>query len=65
MERANSVPAQFFLVLFPAAVGCLLGSLVIDPGFATEAFVISILTVAPTPSAAGASLVRSAPRRRN
>jgi anaerobic dimethyl sulfoxide reductase subunit C (anchor subunit) len=54
MEKANSVPAQVFLVLFPAAVGCLLGSLVIDPGFATGAFVISALTVAAAFALAGA-----------
>jgi len=54
MDRAPNVPAQVFLVLFPAAVGCLLGSLVIDPGFATGAFVISALTVAVVFALAGA-----------
>ena len=54
MERANNVPAQVFLVLFPAALGCLLGSLVIDPGFATGAFAISALTIAAVFALAGA-----------
>jgi DMSO reductase anchor subunit len=54
MERNPSRAAWPFLVLFPAAVGCLLGSLVIDPGFATEAFVISVLTVAVVFALAGA-----------
>jgi DMSO reductase anchor subunit len=54
MDRAPNVPAQVFLVLFPGAVGCLLGSLVIDPSFATGAFVTSALTVAVVFALAGA-----------
>jgi DMSO reductase anchor subunit len=54
MDRAPNVPAQVFLVLFAAAVGCLLGSLVIDPGFAAGAFVTAALTVAAVFTLAGA-----------
>lgn len=46
MDRAQDRPAQISLVLLPAAVGCLLGGLVIDPGFAARAFVLSTVTVA-------------------
>lgn len=46
MDRAPNVRAQVFLVLFPAAAGCLLGTLVIDPGFAQRTFAIAALTVA-------------------
>ncbi|MCL5734436.1 MAG: dimethyl sulfoxide reductase anchor subunit [Actinobacteria bacterium] len=44
-DRAPNVRTQVFLVLFPAAVGCLLGTLVIDPGFVQRSFGISALTV--------------------
>jgi DMSO reductase anchor subunit len=53
-DRAPNVPAQVFLVLFPAAVGCLLGSLVIDSTFATGAFSIAALTAAVVFAVAGA-----------
>jgi len=54
MDRAPNVPAQVFLVLFPAAVGCLLGSLVIDSGFAAGRFAIAALTAAVVFAVAGA-----------
>lgn len=54
MERVPNVRAQVFLVLFPAAVGCLLGSLVIDSTFATRAFAMAALTVAVVFAVAGA-----------
>lgn len=46
MDRAPNIRALVFLTLLPAAVGCLLGSLVMDPGFRTGAFAIAALTVA-------------------
>jgi DMSO reductase anchor subunit len=45
-DRRSNWSAEAFLVLFPAAVGCLLGSLVIDPGFAAAGFVIAAVAVA-------------------
>ena len=45
-DRRSNWSAQVFLVLFPAAVGCLLGSLVVDPHFAAGPFAIAALTVA-------------------
>ena len=30
MDRSSNWPAQIFLVLFPAAVGCVLGGLILD-----------------------------------
>lgn len=46
MDRPANVRAQVFLVLFPAAVGCLLGSLVIDAALAVTGFGVAALTVA-------------------
>lgn len=54
MERNPSRAAQTFLVLFPTAVGCLLGTLVVDPGFTVGAFVTSALSVGVVFSMAGA-----------
>jgi DMSO reductase anchor subunit len=45
MDRPSNVGAQVFLVVFPAAVGSLTGSLVIDPGFAVRGFTVAALTV--------------------
>ncbi len=46
MQRSPNWPAQAFLVLFPAAVGCLLGGLILDPSGTTGGFVIATMTVA-------------------
>ena len=54
MDRAPNFPAQVFLVLFPAAVGCLLGSLVIGSTLAAGGFGTSVLTVAVVLAVAGA-----------
>jgi DMSO reductase anchor subunit len=47
--------AQIFLVLFPAAVGCRLGGLLLDPGGETGAFVIACTSVALILAVAGAA----------
>ncbi len=46
MERKPNWAAQTFLILHPAAVGCLLGALILDPGGETRVFVIACVTVA-------------------
>ena len=46
MDRQANRPAQWFLVLCPAAVGCLLGGLILDGGSSISAFGISVTTVA-------------------
>lgn len=52
-DRPANPPAQVFLVLFPGAVGCLLGSLVADPGFKAGFFAFCGLTVAVVLAVAG------------
>jgi DMSO reductase anchor subunit len=46
MQRSPNWPAQAFLVLFPGAVGCLLGGLILDSSGAQGGFVIATMTVA-------------------
>jgi len=46
MERKANLGAQVFLVLFPAAVGCVLGSLVLDAGSGAGNFSVTCLSVA-------------------
>lgn len=46
MQRIPNWPAQTFLVLFPAAVGCLLGGLILDSSGTNGGFVIATMTVA-------------------
>jgi DMSO reductase anchor subunit len=46
VDRAKNVGSQVLLVLFPTSVGCLLGSLVIDSGFAARGFDAAVSTVA-------------------
>jgi DMSO reductase anchor subunit len=55
MERNPNWAAQVFLVLFPAAVGCCLGALLLDPSGQIEGFVITCMTVALVFAAAGAA----------
>ena len=45
MEKAPNWAAQVFLVLLPAAVGCLLGSLILDPSGGIRGFVIACATI--------------------
>ena len=46
MDRQANRPAQWFLVLCPAAVGCVLGGLVLDGSGSIPAFWINVTTVA-------------------
>jgi DMSO reductase anchor subunit len=46
MQRKPNWAAQFFLVLCPAAVGCLLGSLILDADGGIRSFVVICITVA-------------------
>ncbi len=46
MDSAANARAQVFLVMLPAAVGCLLGSLVLDSRFSVRGFAIAATTVA-------------------
>jgi DMSO reductase anchor subunit len=46
MDRDLNWGGQAFLALLPAAAGCLLGSVVIDPAYGTRAFVIACVTIA-------------------
>ena len=46
MDRQPNRPAQWFLVLCPAAVGCVLGGLILNRAGGISAFGISITTVA-------------------
>ena len=55
MERNLNWAAQLFLVLFPAAVGCLLGSLILDPQGGIRFFVTSCATVALVFAVVGAA----------
>ena len=55
MDGKPNWAAQIFLVLFPAAVGCCLGALLLDPAGETGAFVIACTTVALVFAVAGAA----------
>ncbi len=55
MERNPNWAAQPFLVLLPAAVGCLLGGLVLDRSGGDRPFVIACLTVALVFAGVGAA----------
>jgi DMSO reductase anchor subunit len=55
MDGRPNWAAQFFLVLFPAAVGCLLGGLLLDSGGETGVFVIACTTVALVLAVVGAA----------
>ena len=56
MQRTPNWSAQVFLSLVPASVGCLLGSLVLDPFLAERGFAVTALTVALVLALAGAVL---------
>lgn len=56
MERTPNWAAQFFLVLFPAAVGCLLGALILEPSGGTESFAVASVTVALVFAVGGAGI---------
>jgi DMSO reductase anchor subunit len=55
IERKPNWAAQFFLVLCLAAVGCLLGALILDPSGGTRSFIIACFTVALVFAVAGAA----------
>jgi DMSO reductase anchor subunit len=46
MEQESNRPAYVFLVLAPAAVGCLLGSLILDGSYNVRPFYIGAVTIA-------------------
>ncbi len=55
MDSKPNWAAQIFLMLHPAAVGCLLGALILDPGGETRVFIIVCVTVALIFAVAGAA----------
>ncbi len=55
MQGKPNWAAQIFLVLHPAAVGCLLGALILDQAGETRAFVIASVTVSLVFTIAGAA----------
>jgi len=55
MERRTNWGAALFLVLFPAAVGCVLGGLVLDPDSAAGRFPVAYLSVALVVALLGAA----------
>jgi DMSO reductase anchor subunit len=53
MDGKPNWAAQTFLILHPAAVGCLLGALVLDPGAENRGFMVTCATVAVVFALAG------------
>jgi DMSO reductase anchor subunit len=60
MERHPNWPAQLFLVFLPAAVGCLLGGLIVDPRGGNRPFLVACLAVSLVLAVVGAAAPVSA-----